>query len=540
MLRRASRAVAWAGARTPVRDRMTQGHNSAATGCTPAVVLVPGVALAVPPPAGMTDQARAATATLTRGHRWRYVRRCSVWIVPRPRQPIGSVLADARRAVLGVALAACLSWCEPAHAGFRAPVRIASLDAASLAAVGNARGVEAFAWTVVRGPFVRLNRDVGGQRAAVEARLRMPDGRLTAVAPVSGDGFVTNPAVGIDARGAVIVAWTRFSAVGNAIMVAVRSPRGRFGAPIAVGGGAVGPSELEMAMAPDGTAVLVWQDGRQLRAAVRPAGRCAARRPRACFGAPRGLSHGKYASPAIDARGNVYVTWVAGRRDRDGTVRTYLLLAVASRRTSFDAPQTIAPSGPTPASLAFMPDGSAVIAWNGPAPPGTTPEDGAPRAVLTTTRSLRGHLARSHTLSPDGNGSAPHAVATSQGEAIFGWRRYYASTRRSYGSELATVVRSRSGTFAPVQVVSPAGEDSLGEPALAVDRRGNAVLIADVDGAGGSYVAAAVRPPGGVFAPAIAFRGSRPYDLRAVFASGDGVTVAWNGSGGPRLRDWFP
>jgi hypothetical protein len=429
----------------------------------------------------------------------------------------------------------------PARAGFGAPVRIASVGAGAFVGVGNSHGVEAFAWTVTKGRPVQLSRDVGGQRAVVQARLRLPDGRLARVAPVSGEGFVTNPAVGVDARATVIVAWTRVSARGNTTMVAVRSRRGRFGAPIVLGSGAVGPTELKMALAPDGTGVVVWQNGRRLRAVVRPAGRCAAGRPRACFGAPQDLPHGKYASPAIDARGNVYITWFAGRRDRDRKLQTSVVLAVApSRRPSFGAPRTIAPSGPTPASLAFMPDGSAVIAWNGPAPPGSAPEDGPPREVMATTRSPQGRVATPHTLAPEGNGGAPHVVATARGEAIFAWRQYYASTRRSYGSELATVVRRPTGTFAPIQVVSPAGEDSLGEAALAVDRQGNAIAIVEVDGDRGSYVASTARPAGGVFAPAVAFAGSRPYDQRAVFASGNGVTVAWNGPRGLRLRHWVP
>ena len=198
----------------------------------------------------------------------------------------------------------------PAQAVWTAP-RTLTRPGFNVVAAGNAGGLEAFVWEASS----EYPRD---DRSHVRARLRLPDGRLTAARTVSRtDRVVADATVGVDARGTVTVVWTqavrrrRFGPLSHvSIRAAVGGPSGRFGPPFRLGGTAdFVDAEPRLAVAPNGDAVVLWSDHDGLRAVRRPPARCATRRPRGCFGPVQRLPIGADHMVILGPRGTAYAAW---------------------------------------------------------------------------------------------------------------------------------------------------------------------------------------------------------------------------------------
>ena len=99
---------------------------------------------------------------------------------------------------------------------------------------------------------------------------------------------------------------------------------------------------------------------------------------------------------------------------------------------------------------------------------------------------------------------------------------------------LASAVRRPGAAFGAGTVVSPAASDAT-RAALAVDSRGNTILVYSYDG---GIVASMRQPRHGFAAPVLVARGEPSHVLEA----GDKVTVAWPGlrPNTTMLSDWAP
>jgi hypothetical protein len=157
-------------------------------------------------------------------------------------------------------------------------------------------------------------------------------------------------ALAVGADGTAVVAWTE--AAGPArLRVAVRPPRGGFGAPVTLTDGAAsGPAA---AVGADGSAIVAWSEAGGARFARRPAG--------GAFGAPGSVAPaGEQASVAVahDAQGGSVLAWV-----RDGT---RVQAAVAPPGGGFEAAEDVsAPAGARVFAprVAVRPTGRALVVW---------------------------------------------------------------------------------------------------------------------------------------------------------------------------------
>lgn len=434
----------------------------------------------------------------------------------------------------------------PAQAGWTVP-RTLIRPGFNVVAAGNARGVEAFAWEA-------SSESPRDDRSHVRVRLRLPDGRLSAPRTVSRtDRVVADATVGVDARGTATVVWTqavrrhRFGPLSHSsVTVAVGGPSGRFGAPVRLGGTAdFVDAEPRLAVAPNGDAVVLWSDRDGLRAVRRPPGRCATRRPRACFGPVQRLPIGADHTVIFGPRATAYAAWAGWSALARGQ-QPRIHLAVARRGRRFGSPRPISPRG-VPASqpaIAVARDGSAVLAWRRSDP--ATPAEDLAGPIQAAVRDPQGRVSEPQTVSPAvaaqpnepprAAGQRPQLRLNRQGEAILVWQQFHFSPEHPDRQEIAAAVRPAGGTFGPAAAISPPAVEA-DYASLAVDRRGTAVVA----WRGGTGVLASVRPPGGSFGePAPPAAAGRPAGVPTTVAARDVVTAAW--SNGPRtlFSDWTP
>ena len=416
-----------------------------------------------------------------------------------------------------------------AQADWTAPqtlVRPPLFDAFRIDGAGNAKGFEAFAWFHTTHKMRHAAPGRGGYLRYVRARKRLADGRLGSIQTVSRkDVIVDGPLVDVDRGGTTTVAWQEFRRGRRrpVVMAATARKHARFGAPVALGRGSANVDvgfafvgshlPTPLAVAPDGSAVLAWNDGRRIVAVRRPAGRCASRHRRACFGSVRALSRGSRQpnGPAavIGTNGTASVTW------SDGAVR----IASARRGRSFGAPQRVSPTGQpaTRPALAVGGDGDAVIAWRR-APEDTGIETGF-GPIMAAARDAQGQISAAQTVDP-GDGDAVDVLMNAQGEAILRWRR-----RGQFDLDVVAAARPPGGSFGTPVLLSPTrGDGELAYRQLAVDDRGRSIVGVGQTGF--------VRPAGGSFGPRMAIPGSRQ-----LISAGGRFTTLWISGGAVKLSD---
>ncbi|HXR13110.1 MAG TPA: hypothetical protein VN740_00535 [Solirubrobacteraceae bacterium] len=415
-------------------------------------------------------------------------------------------------------------------------------------AAAYANGYEAFAWT-------RWNpAGYGSAHGWVQARLRLPDGRLSSVQSVSASsGRAFLPVIGVDRAGDATVAWLeRVRGLDYALEVSVRPAGGRFSPPVVLGQthvsgccgttGAGTPGVLDafdsfgvgpaLAVAPDGAAVVAWEGVSSMQAAVRPSGRCPARSARACFSATQSLPPGRQPQFDPTERPGPQPQVVFGAHDRAFLVwasPTGLEVAVThAAGQRFGAASHIASGSDmfTAPSIALAGDGSAVVAWHwlgvfvsgAPIPDGIAVAVRDPAGALGAPRKLAPAAASGEA----GAGAGPPSVLIDpHGQALIDWQQG--------DLYIEEAVRATNGTIGATRIIGTMTGTS--EP-IVMDARGDTVLSYDgVEGQ--SYWM--LRPPGGTFgAPTPVPGGGNSFLLLRTPTI---VTLGWNTKTGTVLAD---
>jgi hypothetical protein len=452
-----------------------------------------------------------------------------------------------RRALVGM-LAASAVLVVPAMASAKAfgpPVKLVGPTGsrAPVIVAASANGYEAFAWTA--GVVLRPGGSVW-----VQARLRLPNGRLTpleTVSPRSGRAFL--PVIGVDRTGDATVAWLQQIRGGNlALEVSVRAAGKRFTAPVVLGytrvstccatigsgtPGAGAPAVLgegdyfgvgpALAVAPDGAAAVAWSGAASMQVVQRPRGRCAARTARACFSVTQSLPAGLQpqegvpsfrsgASPRVvfGADDTAYLVW-AGEEG--------LEVAVAQAGHVFGSGNQISAGTDVFTSPAIaLTGGNAVLAWHwsGSVAPGVAAPVGTDMAVLDSAGTI------STSLDLGAGAGAPEVLIDPHGQALIDWA--------SGDGQLYEAVRATDGTVGSTTVIGTVPTD---DP-IVIDGQGNELLSYE----SGPYEVTfwQWRPPGGTFDNATSVPGSSGNSF-LLLRTPDVITMGWDTSNGTMLAD---
>lgn len=168
-----------------------------------------------------------------------------------------------------------------------------------------------------------------------------------------------------------------------------------------------------------------------------------------------------------------------------------VLTTAAHAQGTFGPIQTLSPAGADAGSCWAAVDaaGGTFFIWER--------WDGANMRAQTRMRSVRGTLRPVQTLSPAGQHASVSSpvVVTSNGEAIFTWRRSDGTHER-----IQARTRATDGTFGPVQTLSGAGQTAW-EPWAAALPNGRAIFTWSRSSGGSRRIEARVRTAAGALRP---------------------------------------
>lgn len=342
----------------------------------------------------------------------------------------------------------------------------------------------------------------------------------------SGPGQGGFPVVAAAERGAPVVVWYAVAPSGSARLLAGVPGRPGAGSRQALGpaalspGPALPPQPARVALAADGTGWAAWmrpaRGGTQVVAARRgPDGR---------FGAPVVVSPpgdlGSYPDVAVAADGSALVVWVPQSPGPDPLRARGVtpdggrgpVLTVSARDASVAAP-----------ALAVTPGGDAVVVWR--------QDLGASGPVFASVRTKGAPFTPPRRVSAANVYADQIDVAVDpRGRATAVWAQ--AAGANGVPRAAAAWTSGRGRPFGPVQVVSAPGVEAIGA-GVAVDGRGTALTAwvgVPPDGQAGASVAqAATRPAGGRFGPSRTLdraQGPVSFERPAVAVAADGRAVA--------------
>ncbi len=260
-----------------------------------------------------------------------------------------------------------------------------------------------------------------GANFRLQAQARSAAGVLSPVQTLSGVGqHATDPQVAVDADGDAVFTWLLADATGDRIQARARSAAGVLSAVQTLSSSGQDALAPQVAVDPDGDAVLAWQrfDGSRYR--VQALGRSAA----GALSPVQTLSgvgqHAIDAQVAVDPDGDAVLAW----RRTNGT--NYLVQARARSAAGVLSPvQTLSAAG----QHAFAPqvavdgDGDAVFTWER--------SDGTDSRIQARGRSAAGALSPLQTLSAAGqDANRPQVDTDANGDAVFTWHRFDGSVFR--------------------------------------------------------------------------------------------------------------
>lgn len=343
--------------------------------------------------------------------------------------------------------------------------------------------------------------------------------------------YATDPQVAVDPAGDAVAIWEDGE---EAVRASTGTAGGAWGAPVelTVGGGAVYDPQVAVDRA--GDAVVVWRhrDGSSwlIQAVSRPAG--------GVWGPPIDLSASgndvEDPRVAVDPAGDAVAIWqqvsgsdwVVEAANRPVGGGWSLPVPISATGESAEEPQLVVDPGGDALAVWRSLAGYVVEAASGPA--GRT--WGAPVELTTTA----------------GNVSQPLVAMGSGGAATVIWRYHGAS-----GYAVRSASRTAGGGWQPPVDVSAAGEDPE-EARVAVDAKGDALVLWQIDDGSGWVVQATSRTAGGAWAApvnvsGIGLSGAAPEiavdeagDAAAVWRRFDGsfhiIQAAGYDAAGPQLR----
>ena len=260
---------------------------------------------------------------------------------------------------------------------------------------------------------------------AVRAATRSADGSWQMPVNLSGPvRFAGSPQVAVNPRGDAVVVWQR-SADARLVVQAATRPAGGAWEP-AVDIAAPDPREPEpqVAIDPEGNAIAVWQRYERtdsiVQAAVRP--------PGAGWGAPVDLSEpgGDAENPqlAVDPQGNAVVVWTRDEHALMDIARTVPQSAFRPAHGSWQAAADIAPKAEGVfADVAFGARGDAVAVWaNRGVKAAVRPPGGRWRSPKTISDGRRLVLYQQVAVDPRGNAFAVWAQSPGMRYTVQGAR----------------------------------------------------------------------------------------------------------------------
>jgi hypothetical protein len=341
----------------------------------------------------------------------------------------------------------------------------------------------------------------------VQGAVRAAGGNWRAPVNLSAAGHTAvSPQVAVDPQGNAVVVWQRFKSR-NVIAVqgAVRAVGGSWQAPVELSASDHNSSvHPQVAVDASGDAVAVWKDDGASSFIAKGAARLAG----GAWQAPVDISAPGRSDPqaaafgqvfpqvAVDARGNMVAVW-----DHPTGSTSIVQGAVRAAGGAWQTPVNISAAGQNAetADIAVDPQGNAVAVW-GRSIGTTSIVQGAVRAAGETWQAPVNLSTASQ------NAVIPRVVVDPQGNAVAVWSVDRFSTRAS-SSIVQGAVRLAAGTWqAPVDITT-AGFNQLGSPDIAVDAQGSAVAVWGgstrpryiVEGDGGFVVQSAdyraARPP---------------------------------------------
>jgi PKD repeat protein len=375
----------------------------------------------------------------------------------------------------------------------------------------------------------------------------------------------SNPAVAMDPAGNTVAIWERQSTLDPSfnLQIATRAPGGTFTAPADF---ALKSTEPQLAMSPSGEAVAIWKHFENppgvytIQMATRPPGGSSFSPPVTVYtAAPTVIPQGPRL--AVGADGTVAVTWseVDPNSGFDKLVcgvdpntslpfycpnPSFVMGAVRSAGGAFTPAQRISP----PRGVETLGEDPKVkeereIAESAKSAAGARPVvdaagnttvvfsyfNGEDNVIETAVRDAGGSFAAPVQVSaPGGDASSPEIGVDGAGNAIATWARDEGAARM-----VQAALKPPGGSFAPLGNLSPAGAVSE-RPVIGVGSDGTATIAWRLAGVSEDSLQSVTRPPGGSFSSPVSLSSGKDSPLFheiAVSDEGDAV-VTWSGDNG--------
>jgi hypothetical protein len=282
-------------------------------------------------------------------------------------------------------------------------------------------------------------------------------GPIETVSAQDQDAFAGHKDLAFDTRGNAIAVWAAFSPdLGDRVWTAVRPIGGAFGPPRLLSGPG---RNLEPRVAFDrrGDAIAIWARLGDSPFALTGDIQTAFRATGTSFGTTQTLAN-EASDPtvAFDRKDNALTLWASGIvedafRPADG---------------SFGAAEAISNSAESSApQVAFDHHGNATAVWRR----SVVPYD----RIQAAFRPAGGSFESPTTLSGEGPDLflSPSLASDAKGNAIAAWFRYGVGDNR-----IQVAFRPAGGSFGAPETIAEEPNGGLGNPALAMNRRGDAVL----------------------------------------------------------------
>ena len=321
-----------------------------------------------------------------------------------------------------------------------------------------------------------------GANEIVQAASRPAGGAWTGAVDLSVAGRdAVEPAVAIDSAGNAVAVWSRSNGSRTVVQTATMAAAGGWSAPIDLSNAESNAEAPQVAVAPNGEAVIVWSlfngANQIVQAASRPAGGT-------WTGAVDLSVAGRDAvEPAvtIDSAGNAVAVWSRS----DGSA--FIVQSSTRAGGAWSSPPTdLSAAGGSAGEpwIAIDANGEAVVVWSR--------SDGTNLIVQSAARAAGGAWSEAVSLSAAGSSSRePRVTMTPGGEALAVWAR----DALGFNTLAQVAQRSPGGAWSGTSDLS-SGASIATAPRIAVDQAGDAVVLWTDSAGAPSAILSATRPAG--------------------------------------------
>ncbi|MCO5315238.1 MAG: hypothetical protein M9938_03625 [Solirubrobacterales bacterium] len=364
-----------------------------------------------------------------------------------------------------------------------------------------------------------------GINLIAQASTRPPGGSFGPPQDLSAAGrSAYDPDVAIAPDGTATVVWARFDGTNNVIQAATRPPNGSFGSPVDLSAAGQSAAYPQVAAGPDGTTTVAWNrfngTGFVTQVSTRP--------PGGSFGLPVNLSTASVSDSAFDPElafspdGTTTVIWSRG----NGLTRDVIQASTRPPGGDFAPPVDLSASNlhARLPQIGVAPDGTTTVVWY--------QFDGSNYVVQASTRRPDQGFALPVDLSAPGQSAySPQIGIAPDGTATVVW---YRSNGTSYIVQAST--RPAGGSF-PVPVDLSAPGQSAFSPQIGIAPDGTATVVWYRSNGTSYIVQASTRIPGGTFSPPVGLSapGQSAYNLRVVSGRDGSATAVWSRSNGTHV-----